>query len=40
MIGAELGFLELERFLVKRQGHVQLPRSRKAAARLFMLMSV
>ena len=25
MIGAELGFLELERLLEKRQGQVQLP---------------
>ena len=40
MIGAELGFLELERLLEERQGQVQLPGSLIATARLFMLVSV
>ena len=37
MVGAELGFPELERLLEERQGQVQLPGSLIATARLFML---
>ena len=40
MIGAELGFPELERLLEERQGQVQLPGILISQARLFMLPSV
>ena len=40
MIGAELGILELERFLVERRARSSFPASRYALARLPMLTSV
>ena len=40
MFGSELGFPELQRLLVERQGQVQLPGSLVRPARLFMLASV